>query len=910
MAHAALVSLARTLEQIQCQDQFDSLFCSKNYKESLYQNVESLLNFLEDFPEKYAPSIRSFEKDIRDAAHKLEDLIESYITLTGTVLPGLGDNEERYSLVQILDTHIGDVESLIEYVDSIMEVATKVKSICTADLSTSTHTSSSASGSSRRAPSGPEAMVGVNDDFIKIKDRVTNDELNLRFIPIFGTGGIGKTTLARNVYEDPFVEKHFDVRFWLTVTQEYHILKILQGLLPKQEPLEELVKKMSELKRKWEESVKNSTELEGKSKEWEPVEEFIELVYKSLKHRRYLIVLDDMWHGEVWDRIRRAFPDDNNGSRVIITTRLSDVAAAVDSSSTLHQMQYLNENQSWTLLREKVYGQEECPLELEEVGNIIARNCKGLPLTIVVISGLLKANKTKDYWDSVAKNINEAISTNDDDFFAMLSLSYENLPHHLKACFLYMGVFPEDHMIPIKKLVKLWVAEGFLKPARLKSLEEIAEEYLEDLVNRSLVLVTKKRSNGKIRFCSIHDVLREFSIQKGQEEKFLQHYRYGYTDKYNLAEIPNMQRRLIINTPGVDSLPDGIYESPLRSLVYFSPYTIGFTWFTSKFLLLRVVDGLKIKSKGFPDEILNLVNLRYLAFTYKYTKTCYIPAAISKLKNLETIIVKKKDIYTSRIYYLFMPSEVWKMPQLRHVVVYNMVIMPVPDCEELGESYSVLHNLKTLHVTYLEFTTEVIEGLPNLKKLRVKYPWPKPELWPMFYINNLVYLHQLEELNFELGAVGFEPNISRFPQNLKKLTLKGSRIPWEKMSIVVSMPNLEVLKLMKESFIGREWKITEEFSSLKHLEMESMDLEDWIVESDHFPCLERLIIRLCDKLKEVPESIGDITTLKKLTVKKCNLDVEESVRKLQEQQRGLGNDDLIVHIVSIPSSSDLKKKKF
>lgn len=901
MAHAALVSLARTLEQIQCQDQFDSLFGGKNYQESLHQNVESLLNFLEDFPEKYAPSIRSFEKDIRDAAHKLEDLIESYVTLTGTVLPGLGDTEERDSLVQILDTHIGDVKSLIEYVDSIMEVATKVKTICAADLSTSTHTSSSASGSTRRTPRGRETMVGVNDDFLKIKDRVTNDELNLRFVPIVGTGGIGKTTLARNVYEDPFVEQHFDVRFWVTVTQEYHIIKILQGLLPKQGQMEELVKKLSEFKRKSEERVKKSTELEEKPEEWEPIEEFIELVYRSLKHRRYLIVLDDMWHGAVWVRIRRAFPDDNNGSRVIITTRLSDVAAAVDSSSTLHQMPFLNENQSWTLLREKVYGQELCPQKLEEVGNIIARNCKGLPLTIVVISGLLKVNRTKDYWDSVAKNITEAISTNDDDFFAILSLSYENLPHHLKACFLYMGVFPEDYMIPIKKLVKLWVAEGFLKPARLKSLEEIAEEYLEDLVNRSLVLVTKKRSNGKIRFCSIHDVLREFSIQKGHEEKFLQHYRYGYTDKYNLPEIPSMQRRLIINTAGVDSLPDGIYESPLRSLVYFSLYTIGFTSFTSKFSLLRVVDGLKIKTKGFPDEILNLVNLRYLAFTYKYTKTCYIPTEISKLKNLETIIINKKGIYTSRIYYLFMPSEIWKMPQLRHLVVYNMVFLTFPDCEELDERNYVLHNLKTLHATYLEFTTEVIESLPNLKKLRVKYPCPKPELWPMFYINNLVYLHQLEELNFELGAVRFEPNISRFPQNLRKLTLKGSRIPWEKMSIVVSISNLEVLKLMKESFIGRVWEITEEFSGLKHLEMESIDLEDWIVESDNFPCLERVIIRQCDKLKEVPERIGDVTTLKKLTIKKCNLDAEESVRKLQEQQRGLGNDDLKVHIVSMNS---------
>ncbi|KZV55039.1 hypothetical protein F511_10161 [Dorcoceras hygrometricum] len=879
MAHAALVSLARTLKLVWGGDQLiDRVFGGANRNiESLYGKIVDLQTFLEDFPEKYAPSVRRFETDIKICCQKLEDLIESFVTLTGTVLPGLGDTEERNSLVQILDTHIADIKSLIEYVDSIIEVATKIKRICKEDVPANTYTSSSSSTSSlrRSRPTGQETIVGVNDDLNKIKDRVTNDELNLCFIHVIGTGGIGKTTLARNVYEDPVVEQQFDVRFWVMITQEYHIVKILQGLLPKQGPTsEEPAQEFNELERKLQ----------------EPVE------------KRYLIVLDDMWHGEVWNRIRRAFPDDRIGSRVIVTTRLSDVAAAVDSSSTLHQMQFLNEDQSWTLLREKVYGQEPCVHELEEVGKIIARNCKGLPLTLVVIAGLLKANKTKDYWESVAKNINEAIARNDDEFFAILSLSYDNLPHHLKACFLYMGIFPEDYRIPINKLIKLWVAEGFIRPKGSKSLEELAEEYLEDLVNRSLVLVTKKRSNGKIRFCGIHDVLREFTIQRGHEENFLQHYRYGYTGKLNLPKIPSMLRRLIVNTAGVDSLMDDIYESPLRSLLYFSLYRTGFTTFTSMFLLLRVVDGLKIKAKGFPDQILNLVNLRYLALMYKYTKSCYIPAAISKLENLETLIVNKKsDDYISRMCNLFMPSEIWKMPQLRHLVVYRMIILPYPEGEELGESYSILHNMQTLHVTNLSFTMEVIERLPNLKKLRINYFQPSHELSPTYYTSNFLYLYQLEELNLESGGIDFVQNTSLFPQNLKKLTLKGCRISWEIMSVVASLPYLEVLKLMKNSFIGREWEVTEEFSSLKHLEMESIGLEDWILESNHFPCLEKLIIRWCDKLKEVPESIGDIATLKKLTVKKCNFDVEESVRKIQEQQWDLGNDDLKVHIVSMHS---------
>ncbi|KAL0402615.1 UNVERIFIED_CONTAM: putative disease resistance protein [Sesamum latifolium] len=126
---------------------------------------------------------------------------------------------------------------------------------------------------------------------------------------------------------------------------------------------------------------------------------------------------------------------------------------------------------------------------------MIARSCKGLPLAIVVIAGILSTvSQTQASWDDIAKKVNLAVSAKDEQFARILSLSYTHLPHHLRPCFLYMGAFPEDYEIHVSKLVQLWMAEGFMKPSVSKCSKEQAEEYLEDLVKRSLVLVTRRKS--------------------------------------------------------------------------------------------------------------------------------------------------------------------------------------------------------------------------------------------------------------------------------------------------------------------------------------------------------------------------------------------------------------------------------
>ncbi|XP_022861259.1 putative late blight resistance protein homolog R1A-10 [Olea europaea var. sylvestris] len=201
-------------------------------------------------------------------------------------------------------------------------------------------------------------------------------------------------------------------------------------------------------------------------------EQLKERIYKSLNGQRYLIVMDDVWSTNAWNDIQMLFPDDNNESRILLTTRQTDVADYASSTNNHHLMDFLTEEESWNLFCQKVFGEEYCPPELVNVERNISKNCQGLPLSFVVVAGLLaEENKQLHHWKYVAENLSSIIAKKKDHYSEILTLSYNNLPHRLKPCFLYMGAFPENYEIPVSRLIKLWVAEGFAYPSE-------AEKYL------------------------------------------------------------------------------------------------------------------------------------------------------------------------------------------------------------------------------------------------------------------------------------------------------------------------------------------------------------------------------------------------------------------------------------------------
>ncbi|KAH0735601.1 hypothetical protein KY285_011308 [Solanum tuberosum] len=213
----------------------------------------------------------------------------------------------------------------------------------------------------------------------------------------------------------------------------------------------------------------------GKIDEHQDDGQLADRLQKSLKGRRYLVVIDDIWTEQAWDDIKLCFPDCNCGSRILLTTRNMEVAEYASSA-------------------------------------------------IVVIAGLLsKIGEAFDQWTSVAENVSSAVSTDHNvQCMSVLALSYHHLPNHLRACFLYFAMFPEDTVIFVNKLVKLWAAEGFLKAEMMKSIEEVAEKYVKDLIDRNLIFVHSVSSfDGKIKACGMHDVIRELCLREARNTNFL-----------------------------------------------------------------------------------------------------------------------------------------------------------------------------------------------------------------------------------------------------------------------------------------------------------------------------------------------------------------------------------------------------
>lgn len=229
--------------------------------------------------------------------------------------------------------------------------------------------------------------------------------------------------------------------------------------------------------------------------EYQYVEEELlkEHVYKYLKGMRYLVVIDDMWDTNVWDDLRWMFLDDLNGSRIIITTRELNVASYIDPLINPHHMRLMAVDQSWRFLEESVWT-GKLPSRVRENRISYCRKMSRASTCNRCIAGVLssKVNQNKDSWEKIARNVYEVVSTNDEQFTDILTLSYMYLPSRLRPFFLYMGCFREDYQFNVSKLIRLWVSEGFLTSNASKEMEELGYEYLEDLATRSLVLISKK----------------------------------------------------------------------------------------------------------------------------------------------------------------------------------------------------------------------------------------------------------------------------------------------------------------------------------------------------------------------------------------------------------------------------------
>ncbi|GAA0173155.1 antimicrobial response protein [Lithospermum erythrorhizon] len=304
--------------------------------------------------------------------------------------------------------------------------------------------------------------------------------------------GVGKTTLALNLYKTSSVVHHFDLQAWCTVSQNYQKRELMLTILDQVRADSMDAKKLDD-------------------------EDLADMLCRSLKQGRYLIVIDDIWDVDAWNYLKRCFPKGKQGSRILVTTRYAKVASEIKSK--VYTLMGLTKDESWELLHQKISNKGGIPKNLLSIAKEISDSCKGLPLSIVVTAGILSEIEASEHkWNQIAESIVSHIL---DDVHsqckAILELSYSYLPDHLQSCFLYFGVFPEDMEISVSQLITLWIAEGFVQDYETNSLEDVAKKYVVDLITRSLVIFSKERSLGGVKTCRVHDLLHEFCKEKTKE---------------------------------------------------------------------------------------------------------------------------------------------------------------------------------------------------------------------------------------------------------------------------------------------------------------------------------------------------------------------------------------------------------
>ena len=265
-----------------------------------------------------------------------------------------------------------------------------------------------------------------------------SDQENLAIYAVWGMGGLGKTTLAQLIYNDARVQRHYDMRIWVCVSDDFHIRKLVRAII---ESIDGSACNLSEL---------------------DPLQQCLQ---EKLRGRKFLLVLDDVWneYHDKWNGLKEVLRCGSNGSKVIVTTRIENVALMM-ATLPIHHIGCLSENDSWSLFTRCAFGMGRLKerSELESIGKEIVKKCGGVPLAIKTLGSLMSLKSTESEWLSVKESQIWELPEGEHSILPALRLSYHYLPPHLRQCFAFCCIFPKDHVLEMDKLIQLWMANGFI----------------------------------------------------------------------------------------------------------------------------------------------------------------------------------------------------------------------------------------------------------------------------------------------------------------------------------------------------------------------------------------------------------------------------------------------------------------
>jgi hypothetical protein len=718
-----------------------------------------------------------------------------------------------------------------------------------------------------------------------IQALLTNESDNLVIYAVWGMGGLGKTTLAQLVYNDIRVERHFQVRIWVCVLDDFQITRLIRAII---ESIDGRASDLSEL---------------------DPLQQSLQ---EKLRGRRFLLVLDNVWNedDDKWDDLKYVLCCGAKGSGVIVTTRIEKIALKM-ATLPIHHMGGLSEDDSWSLFKGRAFGKErtEEKLELESIGKEIVKKCGGLPLAIKALGSLMCLKGKKNEWLSVKGSQIWDLPAGENSILPALRLSYHHLAPHMRQCFAYCCVFPKDTRLERDNLIQMWMALDFIPSKKPLELYDVGLDIFNELVWRSFFQDVEEESSGYIT-CKMHDLMHDLaqsimeleclSVEAGKEVKVPDRIRHMSFPKYlrntswneDVCKVRSLRscigassskKHLLFVSKQkslrvwqfCNSTRTEISFSSLKHLRYLNMYESRYSFLPESITCLLNLQTLKLDCfhlRELPNGMKHMKNLMYLGLSNSgyLTRMSEGMGQLTRLQSLSCFIVGEDEGY--------------QISELKGLNLRGeLCIKDLDNVRNLEEAKNVdligkqnLHSLSlvwqsnnTSHVS--EHVEDVLDGLQphsNLKVLRISnYRGSKFPTW----IQDLLFQDLVE---ISLVCCG---RCESLPPLGKLRFLK-----------VLAITSMGVVKYLGNEFHGDS---AISFPSLTTFCLKRMpNLEVWrtVDGRESYPRLSKLKIFCCPKLVELPiipsisslhiegsnamliQSVWDLTSLSSLVIEGIN----------------------------------------